>query len=82
MKKIKMILGIVTVFVFTSLLTINLLAAPSKVEIKGTHGNWQMMVNGKPFYIKGLCFAHKIEEDTIDEYIKGVKVIFALSTAR
>jgi hypothetical protein len=29
---------------------------PSVVSVTGTQGNWQLMVNGSPYYIKGVTF--------------------------
>ncbi len=63
----------------SNLLVANLLAEGNKVEIKGTYKNWQMTLNGQPFYVKGVCFAHNIEEATIDGHITEVKKIGANS---
>lgn len=65
-------------FLFIFCVIVNSLFA-GKVEIKGSYKNWELLIDNKPFYIQGLCFAFDVEEKTIDKYMNEVKTIGANS---
>ena len=48
-------------------------SAANKVELAGGPGNWELMVNGKEFFIKGLCWGVKLDKDNEDYYFGLVK---------
>ena len=55
---------------------------PSIVEIAGQKGNWSLMVNGKPFYIKGVGCGEYVNEENIDKYFSWAKELGANSIRR
>lgn len=54
----------------------------SKVEITGQISHWQLIVDGKPFFIKGVGCAVPAREDKLDLYFQLAKEIGANSIRR
>lgn len=54
----------------------------SKVELTGTITRWQLIVNGRPFFIRGIGCAVPAEEELLDAYFKLAKEIGANSIRR
>ncbi|MBN1384604.1 MAG: hypothetical protein JW983_06990 [Elusimicrobia bacterium] len=40
----------------------------NKVEVVGKKGNWQLLVDGQPFYVKGVCFGVTINDKKEEKY--------------
>jgi len=50
-------------------------AAPSVVQVTGTQGNWQLTVNGSPYYVKGLDYGPTISSSTADAYLADLQAM-------
>jgi hypothetical protein len=42
---------------------------PSVVEISGVQGDWQMLVDGVPYTVKGVCWGPDVSSATVDGYM-------------
>jgi hypothetical protein len=70
-----------------SLLAVTMLGttvqAQSVVKVQGTQGNWQLTVNGQPYYIKGFAYGPDLKtvQSTTDAYVADLAATGA-NTAR
>lgn len=69
--KRKIFLVLIIIFVIFSLSSEFISA--SQVRIVGAQGKWQLMVDGKPFYIKGAGFGKTVHAGNIDYYFNEMK---------
>jgi hypothetical protein len=45
---------------------------PSVVQITGSYGNWQLLVDGTPSFMQGLCWGPDLSRSTVDGYMAEV----------
>ncbi len=72
MKKIPLLLLLVICMTFFCALES---IRAKQVKVVGSRGNWQLMVDGAPFYIKGAGFGKTVHAGNIDYYFNEMKKI-------
>ena len=45
---------------------------PSIVEISGSQGSWEMLVDGQPFVVKGISWGPDVSPATVDTYMADI----------